>query len=41
VEQIEQRVAHDIYYIDNWSPLLDLKILLMTVVRGFVHHNAF
>jgi Undecaprenyl-phosphate glucose phosphotransferase len=41
VEQIERRVAHDIYYIDNWSPLFDLKILLMTVVRGFVHHNAF
>jgi Undecaprenyl-phosphate glucose phosphotransferase len=40
-EQIEQRVAHDIYYIENWSPLLDLKILAKTAVHGFVHQNAF
>ncbi len=29
-EKIEQRVAHDLYYIENWSPLLDLRILAMT-----------
>jgi Undecaprenyl-phosphate glucose phosphotransferase len=41
VEQIEQRVAHDLYYIKNWSPMFDLQIILMTAVRGFVHPNAF
>jgi Undecaprenyl-phosphate glucose phosphotransferase len=31
VEKIQQRVKHDLFYIDNWSILFDLKILLMTV----------
>ena len=41
VEQIERRVEHDIYYIENWSLLLDLVILAKTVVVGFVGRNAF
>ncbi|HEX2940263.1 MAG TPA: exopolysaccharide biosynthesis polyprenyl glycosylphosphotransferase, partial [Rhodopila sp.] len=40
-EQIEQRVAHDLFYIENWSPLLDLRILLLTAAHGFIHENAF
>ena len=32
-EALEQRVQHDIYYIENWSPWLDLQILLLTLVR--------
>jgi len=32
VEEIHQRVAHDLYYINNWSVLLDLKIILWTVL---------
>lgn len=31
IEKIEQRVAHDLYYIENWTLWLDLKILLMTL----------
>lgn len=30
---IKGRIEHDIYYIENWNPLFDLKILLMTVFR--------
>ncbi|WP_158805560.1 MULTISPECIES: undecaprenyl-phosphate glucose phosphotransferase [unclassified Acidisoma] len=30
VEKLRQRVAHDMYYIDNWSILLDLRVLAMT-----------
>jgi len=30
-EKIRERVKHDLYYIDNWSILLDLKILIMTL----------
>jgi sugar transferase EpsL len=29
----ERRLALDVWYVDNWSLLLDLKILLMTVVK--------
>ena len=31
VEQLRQRVAHDLYYVENWSLNLDLIILLRTV----------
>ena len=41
VEQIEQRVRHDLYYIENWSVLFDLWILVKTGWSGFVHRNAF
>jgi len=34
-------VKYDLYYIDNWSLLLDLKIILMTIVVGFVNENAY
>ena len=30
LEKARARVAHDLHYIDHWSPWLDLKILLMT-----------
>jgi Undecaprenyl-phosphate glucose phosphotransferase len=41
VEQIEKRVEHDIYYIENWSLLLDFIILVKTVLSGFIGKNAF
>ena len=31
IEKARARVAHDLYYIEHWSPSLDLKILLKTV----------
>jgi Undecaprenyl-phosphate glucose phosphotransferase len=40
-EQLENRVRHDLYYIENWSFLLDLSILLRTVLVGFFGKNAF
>jgi polysaccharide biosynthesis protein PslA len=40
-EQIEQRVAHDLYYINHWSLLLDIKILLLTVICEFNSKVAF
>lgn len=37
---IRARVEHDLYYIENWSFWLDLKILFRTVAGGFSGHNA-
>jgi lipopolysaccharide/colanic/teichoic acid biosynthesis glycosyltransferase len=41
IEQIEQRVEHDIYYIENWSLYLDLVILIRTGLSGLWGKNAF
>ena len=35
------RIAHDMQYIRHWSLKLDLWILALTVIRGFVHKNAY
>jgi lipopolysaccharide/colanic/teichoic acid biosynthesis glycosyltransferase len=34
-------VEHDLYYIQNWSMALDLRILLMTVVRAIAHRDGY
>ena len=38
---IEERIRCDIYYIENWSLGLDLKILFLTFFKGFVNKNAY
>lgn len=38
---IRERVAHDLYYLENWGLALDLKILAWTVTRSFFHPNAY
>jgi Undecaprenyl-phosphate glucose phosphotransferase len=38
---LRERVAHDTYYIQNWSIWLDLQILLMTAWRLFRQRNAY
>jgi Undecaprenyl-phosphate glucose phosphotransferase len=32
---IEKRIEYDLYYIGNWSVALDLKIIWLTLIRGF------
>ena len=38
---IRKRIDHDIYYIENWTVGLDIKILILTVFKGFVNKNAY
>lgn len=38
---LKERIEHDIYYIENWSLLLDLRIIYMTIYKGFVNDNAY
>ncbi|KRQ97125.1 undecaprenyl-phosphate glucose phosphotransferase [Bradyrhizobium valentinum] len=41
LEKMQRRVEHDLYYIDNWSLLLDLKILVLTFFSRKVYWNAY
>jgi Undecaprenyl-phosphate glucose phosphotransferase len=38
---IEKRIEYDLYYIENWSLLLDVKILVLTLLRGFGQKHAY
>jgi len=38
---LHTRIEHDLYYIENWSLWLDIKIIVMTLFRGLVHKNAY
>ena len=38
---LDQRIRCDLYYIRHWWYLFDLKILFLTVWKGFVNKNAY
>jgi exopolysaccharide biosynthesis polyprenyl glycosylphosphotransferase len=38
---LQERIKYDIYYIENWSLLLDIKILLRTVLDILEHEHAY
>jgi len=38
---LQKRIEYDLYYIENWSLAFDIKIIFLTVFRGFVHKNAY
>jgi putative colanic acid biosynthesis UDP-glucose lipid carrier transferase len=41
LDKMEQRIVYDLYYIDNWSLWFDLKIIFLTVFKGFIDKNAY
>ena len=38
---IRRRIDCDLYYIENWTIGLDIKILFLTVFKGFINNNAY
>lgn len=40
-EKMRQRVKYDLYYIDNWSLWFDIKIVFLTMFKGFTNKNAY
>jgi len=41
LEKMQRRVEHDLYYIDNWSLLFDLRIILLTFFSRDAYVNAY
>ena len=41
LDKMEKRVLYDLEYLRNWSLSLDLKIVLKTIVNGFIGKNAY
>ena len=38
---IRRRIECDLYYIENWSMFFDIKIMFLTLFKGFVNENAY
>jgi len=41
VSDMVGRIEHDRHYVKNWSIFFDIKILVMTVFKGWTHQNAY
>jgi Undecaprenyl-phosphate glucose phosphotransferase len=41
LEKMQRRVEYDLYYIDNWSIYLDIKIMIMTIFMAKSYNNAY
>ena len=38
---IRKRVEYDLYYIENWTLAFDIKIMFLTIFKGFINKNAY
>jgi putative colanic acid biosynthesis UDP-glucose lipid carrier transferase len=41
LDKMEKRIEFDLEYIQNWSLALDLKIVFLTIFKGFINKNAY
>lgn len=38
---IQDRIMHDLFYIENWTFIFDLKIIVKTILKGLMNRNAY
>ena len=38
---IRRRIEYDIFYIENWTISFDIKIIFLTIFKGFINKNAY
>ena len=41
LEKMKKRIEFDLKYINNWSLIWDLKIIFLTIFKGFINKNAY
>jgi len=41
LDKMEGRIHYDLQYIQSWTLMLDLKIILLTIFKGFTNKNAY
>jgi len=41
LDKMQRRIEYDLYYIDHWSFLFDIKIIIMTLFSKKAHMNAY
>lgn len=41
LKKMEKRVEYDLHYIKNWSVWMDIKIIMLTILKGFFNKNAY
>lgn len=41
LDKMQSRVEYDLFYINHWSLTLDLKIIALTIVRGFIGKSVY
>ncbi len=41
LEKMEKRIDFDLHYLNNWTLWLDIKIIILTAIKGFIHKNAY
>ncbi|MGZ3789766.1 MAG: undecaprenyl-phosphate glucose phosphotransferase [Bacteriovorax sp.] len=41
IDKMEKRIEYDLFYIQNWSIFFDLRIIFLTIFKGFIGKNAY